>query len=193
MSSNSTQQVPAAPPPNPDAAIIQAMLDACTNGDLATVQAIVSQHGPLYGCQQEEVQGHSPLMRAAAAGHLPLVHFLLEDCAAPWNAVDRQGQCAGNYATQQEHWEIVNALVDWGTRAELLLGLVERQQRSKVAASSTQQQVVDGPVEYQPSTKPDYLRQRLQFRNDALLDADEDGVMMEWEVSLGESDIGLLL
>mmetsp|Transcript_11678 Transcript_11678/g.21207 ORF Transcript_11678/g.21207 Transcript_11678/m.21207 type:complete len:87 (+) Transcript_11678:3783-4043(+) len=35
------------------------------------------------------------------------------------------------------------------------------------------------PVEHEPFTKPDYLQQRLQYKNSALLlDKDDDAVMM---------------
>jgi type IV protein arginine methyltransferase len=56
--------------------------------------------------------------------------------------------------------------------------------------------ISDGlPVEQQPSTKPDYLRQRLQYTEDgkALLDQDEDAVMMEWERPLMKAHAHIMM
>ena len=125
----------------PDAAVIQAMQHACAQGDLAGVQQIVRsthQEGPIhYARQQDDATGVAPLMVAAAHGHGAVVRYLLEECGAPWNAVDRQGRCAGDYATQQQHWDVVNQLVEWGTRAELILGMVERGRRDSSSNCET--------------------------------------------------------
>ena len=32
---------------------------------------------------------------------------------------DRRGKCAGNHATDGEHWDVVNLLVEAGTKAEV--------------------------------------------------------------------------
>jgi protein arginine N-methyltransferase 2 len=165
------------------------MLDACAVGNMETVKQLISEN-PLYACQQDETTGQSPLMVAAANGNVPLTQLLLE-AGAPWNAVDRRGQCAGNYATDAEKWECVNLLVEWGTRAELILGTAMRSQKMEqqqppppaVAAATGDVKNTDIPVSHQPSTKPDYLRQPLRYNADAsaLLDQDNDAVMMEWE------------
>jgi protein arginine N-methyltransferase 2 len=132
-------------------------------------------------------------MVAAQAGHFDVCQLLLEH-GAPWNALDRQGQCAGNYATNHQHWNVVNLLVDAGTRAELILGASIRLQQA--ASNGTIQQQVptsSGPVEYEPCTKPDYLRQRLSYTGTALLDNDKDAVMMEWERPLMEAHASILM
>eukprot|EP00934_Nitzschia_sp_Nitz4_P001935 Nitzschia sp. Nitz4//scaffold43_size134323//87404//88671//NITZ4_003310-RA/size134323-augustus-gene-0.240-mRNA-1//-1//CDS//3329551981//1935//frame0 len=169
-------------PPKEDAVLpvekVRGMIDACANGDLATVQAL-AQENSQYVSQQDLETGLSPLMAAAKVGNEELCVQLLE-AGAPWNAIDRQGRCAGNYATDAEHWGVVNLLVEWGTRSELILGTLERQQREMGNSILTQSVTA---VDQQPSTKPDYLEQRLTYNEDktALLDEDKDAVMMEWE------------
>jgi type IV protein arginine methyltransferase len=184
--------------------IIQSVLRACSDGDLNAVTQIVAQHGRLYGCHQDQTTGQSPLMVASNYGHVNIVRYLLEDCHAPWNAVDRNGNCAGNFATDQTHWPIVELLVDWGTRAELILGTIERQSRESSSSVMMMEDDDDGedriannggntPIEHLPSTKPDYLRQKLHYKKDVLLDSDQDAVMMEWERPLMKAHAEILL
>lgn len=102
---------------------VQAMLTACANGEIQLVKGYLDesrQHSnpPLAAALQDQKTGISPLIAAAEAGHLELCTHLLEE-GAPWNAVDRMGKCAGNYATEKQHWDVVNLLVDAGTRAEV--------------------------------------------------------------------------
>ena len=159
---------------------VRSMIDACATNNLSVIQQLVAEN-PLYVCQQDLETGLSPLMAASKVGNLALCRELL-DKGAPWNAVDRQGQCAGNFATDAEHWEVVNFLVEWGTRAELILGELQRTQRNLQGATSILSNG-NGPVEQKPSTKPDYLQHRLRYNpvGTALLDEDDDAVMMEWE------------
>lgn len=161
---------------------VRAMIDACANGNLPVIQQLVSENA-LYVCQQDLETGLSPIMTAAKSGNVQLCQQLL-DQGAPWNAVDRQGQCAGNYATDAEHWDVVNLLVEWGTRSELILGQLQRDQRDNNAGISSILNPNNGAVaEHQPCTKPDYLQHKLRYNPNgtALLDEDDDAVMMEWE------------
>ena len=158
---------------------VREMIDACASSNLPVIQQLVAENS-LYVCQQDLETGLSPLMAAAKSGSLELCRELL-DKGAPWNAVDRQGQCAGNYATDAEHWAVVNLLVEWGTRTELILGELQRSQRKQGQFHICQNP--NGVAEHQPSTKPDYLKHQLRYNPDgtALLDEDDDAVMMEWE------------
>lgn len=175
---------------------VRKMIDACHTGDIATIQSFASMDR-LYCCQQDQETGLSPLMAAAKAGNIGLVKTLLEDGGAPWNALDRQNKCAGDHATDNEHWEVVNLLVEWATRAELILGTLQKAQHS------TQSELVDRqkkaaenlPIEQQSSTKADYLNQSLSYNSDgtALLDADRDAVMMEWERPIMKAHAQILL
>ncbi len=188
---------------------VQGMVEACRTGNLHIVHQLMEENS-LYACQQDDETGRSPLMAAASIGNGALCQHLLE-AGAPWNAVDRQGQCAGNYATDSQHWGVVNLLVEWGVRAELILGMVERSRRDdsetkndddgdvafEDADTTNSEAHPSGaqPVEHEPSTKPDYLRQRLHYTADgnALLDSDEDAVMMEWERPLMEAHAQILM
>ena len=176
------------------------MIDACHTGDIATIQSFASMDR-LYCCQQDQETGLSPLMAAAKAGHLGLVKTLLEDGGAPWNALDRQNKCAGDHATDNEHWVVVNLLVEWATRAELILGTLQKAQRNSSTQTSgglpdRQKKAIENlPVEQQSSTKADYLKQSLSYSADgnALLDADRDAVMMEWERPIMKAHAQILL
>ena len=179
---------------SPDDEKVRSMLNACQSGDVQSVEALIRED-PIYAAQQDLESGMSPLMVAAAVGNGHLCQTLLE-AGAPWNAINRQGQCAGNLATDNEHWGIVNLLVDWGTRAELILGAMERANRDLSGGQiSLASQNLDGPIDHQPCTKPDYLRQRLQYTPDgqALLDDDKDAVMMEWERPLMQAHAQILM
>ena len=57
-------------------------------------------------------------MNAAQKGALDICQTLI-DVGAPWNAVDRYGKCAGDYATEAQKWDVVNYLVEVGTKAEV--------------------------------------------------------------------------
>ena len=171
---------------------VKSMIDACLQGQLHIIHSLITEN-QLYACQQDTETGTSPLMAAALVGNSSVCQFLLEN-GAPWNAVDRSGKCAGNYATEKEHWNVVNILVEWGTRSELILGMVERKKRD---ASGGQISLVSGTgvVEQEPCTKPDYLRQRLVYSEDgkALMDEDKDAVMMEWERPLMRAHAQVLM
>ncbi len=178
------------------------MIDACAAGDLPLIQRLVREDG-MYCIQQDAETGLSPLMAASGAGNLALVQELLNG-GAPWNAVDREGRCAGNYATDAERWDVVNLLVDWATRAELILGEIQRSQRRDQLLQHQQHlpSIPEGSngsqptcLYQQPSTKPDYLQHRLRYNPDgtALLDADDDAVMMEWERPIMKAHASVLL
>ena len=72
----------------------------------------------LLAARQDPSTGLSPLMAAARNGHVDVCRVLL-DAGAPWNAVDRWGRCAGDYATEAQKWDVVNLLVEAGTKAEV--------------------------------------------------------------------------
>jgi protein arginine N-methyltransferase 2 len=192
---------------------VQGMVEACRTGTMHIIQQLMAENS-LYARQQDDETGRSPLMAAAATGNGALCQHLLE-AGAPWNAVDRQGQCAGNYATDNQHWGVVNLLVDWGVRAEFILGMIERSRRDnsetrshgdvafedgnsgnpQSQSQSQPQTAGTKPVEHEPCTKPDYLRQRLHYTADgnALLDSDQDAVMMEWERPLMQAHAQILM
>lgn len=117
------------------------MMDACAAGECATVLSLLDaaatdddaddgesktksnnnlnlSQKQLLAAQQTPTSGQSPLMVAAQHGHVDICQLLL-DAGAPWNAVDRYGKCAGDFATENEQWNVVNLLVEAGTKAEV--------------------------------------------------------------------------
>ena len=111
--------------------------------------------------------------------------------------------CAGNYATENEHWEVVNFLVDAGTKAELILGAsirLERQIRGTGVTNNTVDSENENSmkdemdVSRQPCTKLDYIQTNVRYdaANTLLLDGDNDAVMMEWERPLMEAHANFL-
>lgn len=181
---------------------VQAMLQACADGNIPLVQSMIEeslQHSipPLIASLQDENTGISPLMAAADAGHLDLCRILLE-YGAPWNAVDRRGKCAGNYATERQHWHVVELLVDAGTKAELILGAAIRHSMKNGGGMDASCLVQSSdhvrPVDQEPCTKPDYLSQNVRYNaaKTALLDQDDDAVMMEWERPLMEAHASII-
>jgi len=186
----------------------KSLFDACSNGDLPLVQSMLKhskEKNNIFAASiQEEETGLSPLMAAARNGQLEICRILLDE-GAPWNAVDRQGKCAGNYATENEHWDVVNLLVDAGTQAELILGASIR-----LAMKSDTNQGDDDhedaydltkenkdsnkPVELEPCSKPDYLQRNVRYNaeNTLLLDDDDDAVMMQWERPLMDAHASII-
>ena len=122
------------------------IIQACTSGELSTVRSLLDNAAAvdkdddnddmkkqqssnnnnilspkhLLAASQSQSTGQSPLMMAAQYGHLDICTVLIE-AGAPWNAVDRYGKCAGDYATNNEMWHVVNYLVEVGTKAEVRL------------------------------------------------------------------------
>lgn len=175
--------------PVPPMEKVRQMIHACSVGDMTTIQDMVQQRA-IFVAQQDLETGTSPLMAAAKVGNVALCQMLLE-AGAPWNAIDRHGQCAGNYATDAEHWEVVNLLVEWGTRSELILGELQRCQRANAASLTSW----NTSIPQDSSTKPNYLQHRLKYNDNgtALLDQDNDAVMMEWERPLMQAHAQILM
>jgi protein arginine N-methyltransferase 2 len=166
------------------------MIQACSTNNLVEIDSLLMENA-MYARQQDETTGKSPLMAAAEAGFVEICKLLL-DHGAPWNALDRFNQCAGNFATEKQHWDVVNLLVDAGTAAELVLGASIRLQQQQQNTTTTATLSTTIPVEHAPCTKPDYLQQPLQYTNSALLDKDNDAVMMSWERPLMQAHASLL-
>ena len=98
------------------------LLKACESGSDSEIDALVASGAdPAY----QNAEGVSGLMLAAENGHFEIVHKLL-DLGAPWNAQDKEGYCAGEYASASKRSEVVELLLEWGVQAELLLGAAER-------------------------------------------------------------------
>jgi len=110
-----------------------------------------------------EESGQSCLMLAAHNGMVDAVVALLR-AGAPWNALDRRGMCAGDYAIAANHQTIVDELVSAGVSSELVFGALT----SSTMASA-------------PRTSLEYLQGKAVYEGNVLKDSANDAVMMEWE------------
>jgi len=64
------------------------------------VEALLHSGGD--AAYQDPSDGRSALIAAASEGHTEVVRTLLA-AGAPWNAFDRQANCAGDYALAGQH------------------------------------------------------------------------------------------
>jgi protein arginine N-methyltransferase 2 len=102
-------------------------------------------------------------MLACEGGHVEVVRSLLA-AGAPWNELDVDNHCAGEWASASGHAELAQALIEHAVQAELVLGVVGRRDR-----------------------EPDlsYLATPVRYDgDDKLLDENNDAVMMSWEAPL---------
>eukprot|EP00898_Chlorokybus_atmophyticus_P004517 jgi/Chlat1/5066/Chrsp33S08958 len=155
------------------------LLRAAEAGDIAAVDAHLKDGAA--ASFQDDTDGRSPLMAAAKANHTEVLQRLLA-AGAPWNAIDRDGRCAGDYALENESKEAVDLLINAGeaqlafvelllplTTAELVLGAAQRSMRLPLAPNR------------------DYLHKDVQYDEDKLVDHESKGVMMAWEGPLMEA------
>lgn len=97
---------------------------------------------PSIATYQDPSTGQSALMVASSKQRcIPIIELLLEK-GAVWNALDRQGKCAGNYAVDIGNQEAINVLVEAAVRAELLLGAVARWQKQQPSTEGDNQTTV---------------------------------------------------
>ena len=97
-------------------------------------------------------------MLAAKQGSQSIVQKLLT-AGAPWNALDAGNFAAGDYAAEAGHNMVYERLVNHACNAELILSHITQR----------------------PPPNLDYLKQKLVFKDDQMLDANGDAVMMGWE------------
>ena len=108
---------------------------------------------PSIATYQDPSTGQSALMVAASKQScIPVIELLLEK-GAVWNALDRQGKCAGNYAVDIGNQEAINVLVEAAVRAELLLGAAARWQKQQQLSTEGDDQTTvttlhDNQLEY---------------------------------------------
>jgi len=171
-----------------------ALLRACAGEDEdAAIALIRSGVDP---AQYDDATGASCLMLAAARGAARVCAALLQ-AGAPWNALDRRGRCAGEYALDGSHQQIVDIIVDHAVRCELLLGAIGRNERlnpphiapasaahstpTAAPAAATSAAPCEAPAAAQSCESARYLSRAVRYDGDRLLDEADDAVMMEWE------------
>ena len=191
------------------------LFKAAETGDLESIKSLCcSTVNDAYPYTQSNITGESVLMRAATHGKLEACLLLLE-LGAPWNAVDRQGRCAGTVALNAGHQDVVNCMVEAGVKSELKFAQEERiekkkqkqqqqQQQQTQAAPNTSTSTATSTLENSSSTTktrsgltPEaYVSQKLKYVGRgaaaALVDERGAGVMMQWEKPLMEAHAKVL-
>lgn len=136
---------------------------------------------------------------------------LLFENGAIWNNLDVNGETPGCIAHRLELKELYELCVDAGVRAELLLSRLDEYQplggsdsdddddeEEGTGLEDTEEgiEVLDlnqGDAQGDESTQSaNYLASALTFDRDRLVDADANGVMMEWETTLMRHSAELL-
>ena len=88
-------------PPPAQTAAIDELFQAIEADDLALVQRIISEKGDDVVLEKASPNSKTPLMHACEThGNADIVQLLLSS-GAPWNDVDDDGHCAGEYAAQK--------------------------------------------------------------------------------------------
>ncbi|PWA03348.1 hypothetical protein BB558_000465 [Smittium angustum] len=174
-----------------DQALESKLLNACYDGNHELVSTLLEAGASVF-CSDET--GRSPIHFAAASGDIETIKTILE-AGLPWNLVDQGGYTAGDYALQTaDSKEAYDYLVQFGYRTELVLGTINR---SEVPISTVQnpkpiQDEIIKDQEKHNTENPnlegktkipniDYLNTPITYIGDRLLDAQKNGVMMEWE------------
>ncbi|KAG7667230.1 hypothetical protein Ndes2526B_g04267 [Nannochloris sp. 'desiccata'] len=147
------------------------LMEACRSGDLVLVQSLLEADADVTYSNPDD--GVTPLMIAAEGGHIPVITVLLE-AGAPWNAQDKDGHTAGEYATSSGNRETLPVLLDWAVTAELLLSSISDGSDAKIV----------GEKKRKTAESESYLGQKLRYVDGKLLDEDNEAVMMGWEAPL---------
>jgi protein arginine N-methyltransferase 2 len=150
-------------------------LACCGNSGLEAVKNLIEQD-KADAFYQNEADGKSCLMAAAQHGNLEVVSALLLR-GAPWNALDRAGLTAGDYAVNNGHQEVVDKIVNHATMCEMILGAIERGSERDHAKKQTSK---------------NYLERSVRYDSDKLMDSGDDAVMMEWETPIMQAHAELM-
>ncbi|OMH78947.1 Protein arginine N-methyltransferase 2 [Zancudomyces culisetae] len=158
-------------------------LSACYDGNSKLAQELVDQGVEIF-CTDET--GRSALHFAAASGDIETMDVVLKT-GIPWNCLDYGGYSAGDYALQTANsQEAYDFLVSHGIRVELIMETLDKR---SIPISTTEKQQGDFERDARDNTSSDipnedYLNKPIVYTGDRILDAQNNGVMMEWEQPL---------
>ena len=140
---------------------------------------------PSLATDQKVDDGKSALIIASQKGLIEVVKILLRH-GAVWNALDRFGKCAGNYASELGHQDLCDLLVEHAVRCEFLLGRVSKRESSSADKLKDRHTKEECNSTYLNNETGGYLQTNVEYSEDGskLLDSAGDGVMMEWEEPL---------
>jgi len=131
------------------------LMIAVNREDLKMVTALLKAKAD---ASYQDDDGRTPLMSAASLGNSDIVSELLM-AGAPWNVLDKYNFACGDYAAEKGHNNTYEQLVNHACTAEMLLSHITKR----------------------PAENLDYLKQKLVFADNKILDANGDAVMMGWE------------
>ncbi|KAF7918087.1 hypothetical protein BELL_0039g00180 [Botrytis elliptica] len=198
----------------------QTILLAASNHDLAALKPLLRVPGA--ASVQDPETGFTPLHAAIAscedspstedleAAKATIKELFLS--GAIWNDLDTNNETPGCLAWRLGRKELYELVVEAGVRAEVLMNLMggyeelsdgdEDEEEDEVEGMEivVNEEATDEPAEENEAEEPkkdvnsaDYLKSKLEFTEDALLDADANGVMMAWETSIMQRTVDLLI
>ncbi|KIY48197.1 hypothetical protein FISHEDRAFT_65775 [Fistulina hepatica ATCC 64428] len=142
---------------------------------------------------QTSEEGSSALHAAAYRQDLSVTKYLLEQ-GAVWNAVDNQGNTAGDIALSFNNTELYTVIRDAAIRSEMLLALLSS--RSSLQSASS---IVLSTTDTSAAASTEaFLASRLRYTEDdngqpicmlKVEGGDEIGVMMGWERGIMEETV----
>ncbi|ETI28079.1 hypothetical protein G647_00528 [Cladophialophora carrionii CBS 160.54] len=142
--------------------------------------------------------GDSSVNQPSEESGIQVVKFLLEN-GAIWNQLDRNDETPGCVAYRLGLHQLYQIMVDAGVRAEMILNRLEEyeeleDEEEEGDGDGNEVNEGDSPTAKAgappPSTSqgdvtsPRYLSSNLSLSNSRLLDAERNGVMMDWETSI---------
>ncbi|OMJ08588.1 Protein arginine N-methyltransferase 2 [Smittium culicis] len=168
------------------------LLNSCYDGDSELVQELLD-FGATVFCSDET--GRTPLHFAAASGDVKTIECVL-NAGIPWNSIDDGKYSAGDYALQTANSkEAYDYLVEFGYKTELVLKNLgksnvpittvdtstEEFKNIKESNKESQDLGKETSINKELASNIDYLNSPITYIGDRLLDAQNNGVMMEWE------------
>ncbi|KAF7951166.1 uncharacterized protein EAE97_002717 [Botrytis byssoidea] len=198
----------------------QTILLAASNHDLVALKPLLRVPGA--ASVQDPETGFTPLHAAIAscedspsyedieAAKATIKELFLS--GAIWNDLDTNNETPGCLAWRLGRKELYELVVEAGVRAEVLMNLMggyeelsdgdEDEEEDEVEGMEivVDEETADKATEENEAEEPkkdvnsaDYLKSKLEFTEDALLDADANGVMMAWETSIMKRTVDLLI
>ena len=140
------------------------LCQAAQSGDVEKLQSFLSAGAD---ASHFDAHGMTPLMHASKSGQVEAIRLLLE-AGSPWNALTPSGLSAGDFAIESENPEALEVLINAGIQAELILGTIARRKGES-------------------GFEENYLKERVLFSEDKVLDSESKAVMMIWEKPLMEA------
>ena len=161
-------------PLTPDEALF---LKCARENDVGTFSDLIKSK-KVHAFFQDPNTGESAMMAAATQGHAEIISVLIQN-GAPWNATDRYGKSAGDYALKAGKQETVNQLVQAGVQSELIFAALDANRQKN-------------QTKIPKATEKLFSERNVRYEGDALVDDEDRGVMMAWEAPLMEAHAGLL-